>query len=299
MNKTTVAIIMLVVGQIFWGGSYLISGYALEVFPAATLVAIRIGIAAIILGLIGLATKKLQRLKLKDVPFFFLAAFAEPFVYFLCEAEALHRVSPTIASVMLSLIPLLTPLFALIFLKEKVRFLNVLGIMLSIAGVMMIIMEGGEVSADLVGIGLLMIGVFAAITYTLVLKKIPETYNTITVVFYMFCASLMFFIPTAIIKESAEFMAIDWSLPETTKAFWAIVGLAITASCIAFMFFSHGVRVLGPTKANVFNNIQPGVTAILSMVILNEAMPAVKIMGIGIVILGMFVSQMKQKRYLK
>ncbi len=298
MNKTTIAIVLMVIGQIFWGASYLISGYALEVFQAATLVAMRISIAALVLGVIGMATRKLQRIDKKDIPYFFLAAFAEPFVYFLCEAEGLNRVSPTIASVLLALVPLLTPIFALVFLKEKVRFLNLLGILLSLGGVLMIIMEGGRMSADMVGVGLLMIAVFSAIIYTMVLKKIPEKYNSITVVFYMFCASLVFFVPTAIIKEGSAFMAIDWSMPETMNAFYAIIGLALTASCIAFLCFSHGVRVLGPSKANVFNNIQPGVTAVLSVFILNETMPMVKIAGIVIVILGMFISQMKQNRFL-
>ncbi len=299
MNKTTVAIILLIIGQIFWGGSYLLSDYALKVFPAASLVAIRISIAALILGTIGMMTKKLQRVDAKDIPYFFLAAFAEPFIYFLCEAEALNRVSPTITSVMLSLIPLLTPIFALVFLKEKVRFLNILGIIISVAGVLMIIVEKGQVSADIIGMALLMVAVFSAITYTLVLKKIPDKYNTITVVFYMFVTSLVFFIPTAMIKEGSRFLQIDWTLPQTINAFYAIVGLAVTASCIAFLCFSHGVRVLGPSKANVFNNIQPGVTAILSMIILHEAMPVVKVVGIVVVILGMFVSQMKQKRFFK
>ena len=59
----------------------------------------------------------------------------------------------------------------------------------------------------------------------------------------------------------------------------------------AFLFFSFGVRIIGPNRANVFNNIPPGVTAILSIFVLNEMMPAIKWVGLGIVIIGMFISQ--------
>ena len=132
MKKQTIAIIALVIAQIFWGASYLMSDFALKVFPAATLVSIRISIAAAVLGVVGLITGQLKKIEFRDWKYFLLAAFAEPFVYFLCEAEALNHVSPTIASVMLSFIPLLTPIFAFFLLKEKVTLMNVLGIVVSV-----------------------------------------------------------------------------------------------------------------------------------------------------------------------
>lgn len=79
---------------------------------------------------------------------------------------------------------------------------------------------------------------------------------------------------------------------ETLEAFYAIIALALSASCVAFLFFSFGVRIIGPNRANVFNNIPPGVTAILSIFVLNEMMPLIKWIGLVIVIIGMFVSQM-------
>ena len=319
MKKQTIAIIALVIAQIFWGASYLMSDFALKIFPAATLVSIRISIAAVVLGVVGLITGQLKKIEFRDWKYFLLAAFAEPFVYFLCEAEALNHVSPTIASVMLSFIPLLTPVFAFFFLKEKVTLMNVLGIVISVVGVLMIILDGGKLSADVLGILLLFVAVLASIVYTLVLRKIPERYNTLTVVFFMFCTSLLFFVPTMLVRELPQVMAIDWSADDTWNAFGAIVGLALSASCIAFLFFSYGVRAIGPTRANVFNNIQPGVTAILAWIIgavtlyqaglqcelleksffecVKEAAPAwIMLLGIVVVVAGMFISQMNVKQ---
>ena len=88
MKKQTIAIIALVIAQIFWGASYLMSDFALKVFPAATLVSIRISIAAAVLGVVGLITGQLKKIEFRDWKYFLLAAFAEPFVYFLCEAKA-------------------------------------------------------------------------------------------------------------------------------------------------------------------------------------------------------------------
>ena len=293
MKKQTIAIFALVIAQVFWGASYLLSDRALQVFSPAFLVTIRISIAAIVLGIIGFITGRIQKVQFKDLKYFVLAAFAEPFIYFLCEAKALDSgVSPTVTSVMISLIPLLTPVFAYIVLREKVTFTNLIGIVISIAGVLMIILEkGGEISVSLIGFVLLFIAILASISYTLILRKIPEKYNTLTIVFYNFCISLCFFIPTSLIIEWGEISALQYN-NETLEAFYAIIALALSASCVAFLFFSFGVRIIGPNRANVFNNIPPGVTAILSIFVLNEMMPLIKWIGLVIVIIGMFVSQM-------
>ena len=293
MKKQTIAIFALVIAQVFWGASYLLSDRALQVFSPAFLVTLRISIAAIVLGIIGFITGRIQKVQFKDLKYFVLAAFAEPFIYFLCEAKALDSgVSPTVTSVMISLIPLLTPVFAYIVLREKVTFTNLIGIVISIAVVLMIILEkDGEISVSLIGFVLLFIAILASISYTLILRKIPEKYNTLTIVFYNFCISLCFFIPTSLIIEWGEISALQYN-NETLEAFYAIIALALSASCVAFLFFSFGVRIIGPNRANVFNNIPPGVTAILSIFVLNEMMPLIKWIGLVIVIIGMFVSQM-------
>lgn len=302
MKKQTLAIFALIISQIFWGASYLMTDYALEVFRPATLLCMRIFFAAVVLGLIGLATGQLQRLHLRDLKFFLIAAFCEPFVYFLGEAEGLTRVSPTVASVVLSFIPLFTPVFAFLVLRERVTFMNILGIVVSLCGVMMIIVNrDGGLDADIVGIVVLLVSVMASITYTLILRRIPAEYNILSIVFYMFCASLLFFVPTALIREYSYIAAIDFSAQITYNAIWTVVALALSSSCIAFLFFSFGVRTIGPTRANVFNNIQPGVTALLAwaLAVFTHAesdMTWVKWLGIVVVIVGMFISQVNISR---
>ncbi len=292
MKKSTLAIFALIISQLFWGGSYILTDAALQVFPPAMVVTMRILIAIVILGAIGFATGQITKVAWKDYKYFFIAALCEPFIYFICEAEALVRVSPTMASVILSFIPLLMPVFAFAFLREKITFTNVFGIVISVVGVMMIILQGGKLSVSLAGLALLFCSVFASITYTMMMRTIPDTYNTLTIVFWMFCTSMLFFVPTTFIREWTVMSAIDYSAPETFSAFGSVVGLSISASCIAFLFFSFGIRTIGATKANAYNNIQPGVTAILSWILLGEHLAIVKIFGIVVVVVGMFISQM-------
>ncbi|MCQ2345006.1 MAG: DMT family transporter [Paludibacteraceae bacterium] len=293
-NQIFIAVIALIIGQIFWGTSYLFSEYALKVFPPATLVSIRLFIAALILGIIALCTGKIVKIPWKTYRWFLLAAFCEPFVYFLCEAMALQRLSSMVTSVILSFIPLLTPLLTYYFLREKITVKSLVGIVISIVGVLMVIIEKGRFAVDFFGVVLLFVAMVAAVGYTLVIRMVPDEYNTLCVVFYMFCTALIFFIPTSLLTEWDEISTLV-ALPskELCDALLAIVALAITASCVAFLFYSYGVRVIGPNKASVFNNIQPAVTALFAWLLFDTPMTWVKVVGIAVLIFGMFVAQKK------
>lgn len=299
-DKNTLAIIGLIIAQVFWGTSYIVTELALRVFPPATLVSIRLTIAAVVLGIIALATGKLVRVPWRVLCWLCFAAFCEFYLYFLCEASAVQRVGSMVTCVVLAFIPLMTPFFTYYFLREKVTILNIVGIVICIGGALMVILEKGKFVADTMGLAYLGMAMLSAVVYSLVLRKMPAEYNTLSIVFYMLCISLVFFIPTALIADMDHVMRAFATLPasEIRNAFLYVVFLALTSSCIAFLFYSYGVRIVGPNRAAVFNNIQPGITALFVwlLAIINDGpnpMTWMKIVGICVVIIGMFISQKK------
>jgi len=299
-DKTHIAVIALVIAQLFWGTSYIITEKALNVFPPATLVSIRLTIAAVVLGIIALATGKLVRVPWRVLRWLCFAAFCEFYLYFLCEASAVQSVGSMVTCVVLAFIPLMTPFFTYFFIHEKVTVMNLVGIVISIGGALMVILEKGQFVADTLGLGYLGLAMLSAVVYSLVLRSMPEEYNTLSIVFYMLCISLIFFIPTALIADLDHMKTAFATLPavDIRNALLYVVLLALTSSCIAFLFYSYGVRIIGPNRAAVFNNIQPGVTALfvwLLAMIDNGPNPMtwLKVVGIGIVIIGMFISQKK------
>jgi drug/metabolite transporter (DMT)-like permease len=71
----------------------------------------------------------------------------------------------------------------------------------------------------------------------------------------------------------------------------AIVVLAVFASVVSFVMFCFVVRRIGVARANAFCNVMPAITALAVWMIYGEAIPAMKWLGIAIVIVGLFVSQ--------
>ena len=79
-------------------------------------------------------------------------------------------------------------------------------------------------------------------------------------------------------------------------AFIAILKLAIFASCIAFILYTYSIKNLGINDANMFINIIPVLTAVFAWYILDDALTFRKIVGICVVITGLFIAQVKMNR---
>ncbi|MDR1592826.1 MAG: DMT family transporter [Prevotellaceae bacterium] len=290
--KNRTAYLIVLAPMLIWSSSYLLTRFALEVFPPMTLITVRIFIAVLLLLGAGLMLGTLQKLRKKEIKLFILIGLLQPFLYFICETYGLKFVSPTVVSVFVSTIPLFSPLLAFLFLRERISVANMVGIVVSLAGVMMLVIDGERLSAHPAGLLLLMIAVFAAVMYTVLLRKIPDYYSDTSIVFYMHAGSLLFFIPTFLIVDAPHLGEIDFRW----EALGAIAALALFGSMLAFILFCKVVRQIGVTRANMFCNIEPGCTALLMLLVFGEQLSLVKWAGIAVVIAGLFISQIPRRR---
>ena len=292
MNKKLLsAYLAIIFAMSVWACSFLFTQEALKSFNPITVVTIRMSLATLILGLVGIVTGQLQKIDKADIPLLLIAGFSQPFCYFICEAYGLTMVSATIASVILSTIPLFAPLFAWLLVKEKVLWNNVLGIVISLCGVLMLVIKNDEMKVSALGILLLFIAVITAIVYSVCLKKIPSHYSNISIVFYVHAVSLLFFIPTFLIFDLKHFGEREILF----SSIMSIIILAVVASVISYICFCYVVRIIGVTKANAFCNIMPAITALAVWIFFGESISLLKWIGIFVVIIGLFICQSRLK----
>ncbi|MDP4225144.1 MAG: DMT family transporter [Bacteroidota bacterium] len=279
---------LLTWSMIFWSLSFIWYKDAYLYFKPITTIFFRLVISAVFLFFLSLSLKELQKVKLKDFKYFLIAAFFEPFIYFIGESFGMQLVSSSMAAVIIALIPLFSPFAGYIFLKEKVSPANILGILLSIIGIIFIIFHHGfHLQAPLKGIMLMFLAVCAAIGYSIMIRKIAYKYNSFTIVTYQNMIGSLLFAPLFFILDFDTVRQTTYTLAN----FKAIFELAIFASSFAFVFFAYSIRHIGVTKANTFTNIIPVFTAILAYFLLNEELGLNKIMGTFLVIVGLFLSQ--------
>lgn len=284
----------IVLAMIFWSVSFIWTRVAIQSFQPVTLITLRLLIASVLLFVVSKSAGKFQKIKREDVKWFVLLAFFEPFLYYLGETYGLTMVESTLASVIVSTIPLFAPVLAFILLREKIGWMNVLGIFVSLGGVFLVIYEpGGGFSANPLGVALLFLAVFSAICYTTTLRKISTHYSTLNVILFQSVIGLGFFIPTFFITD---FSTIH-TLTVSSESLGALLMLSVFASVIAFVLFAGVVRKIGVARTNVFVNLIPVFTAIFAWWFLDEVVTWLKWLGIGIVVFGLFVSQLGKIKF--
>jgi drug/metabolite transporter (DMT)-like permease len=295
-NKDLLSYLSALGAVFFWSFSFVWFKIAYLAYKPITVVLFRLIISVLLILIIAWSLKRLQKPTVKDFKLFFLMAFFEPFLYFLGESYGLLYVSSTVAAVIVSTIPLLSPIAAWYFFREKVSLLNILGFVFSFAGVGLVVLNSSfRFDASPLGVGLEFLAVFAAIAYSIVLRKIVYRYNTLTIIAYQNLIGIVLFLPIWLFVDLRDFAA----TPFHPQAFRAIVLLAVFASTLAFIFFTKSIRQLGVNRSNTFVNLIPVFVAILSFIVLKEGMDAQKIIGILVVITGLFLAQSGRKKMLK
>lgn len=293
--------ISIIAAMLIWSLSGPLIKIALRSFTPLTIIVIRFTIAIVLMFAVGMLCRNnallgLQRVEKKDLLFFIGGGFFQPFLYYILETYTYQQLSsPTVAEALLSTSPLLAPVFAAIFLREKVTWNNIVGILISSAGMLLLVLAGSE-SFDIgnpIGILLAFLSVSTAIMYSVMVKRIPVRYNALTVVFYTQGIALLLFYPMWAIFDLPS---MTWNFGEEVGvSFLSILYLSVFSSVTAFILFCYTLRQLGLTRTNVFNNVRPIFTAILMMLLFSEHLPWMKWVGIGIIIIGLFICQKQRK----
>ncbi|WP_297096053.1 DMT family transporter [uncultured Draconibacterium sp.] len=291
-NKDLLAILFALAAVFCWSLSFVWFKIAFLAYKPITVVIFRLAISSALIILMALSLKKLQKVKKEDYKLFFFMAFFEPFLYFLGESYGLKYVSSTVAAVIVATIPLFTPIATWIFYKEKIRVMTVVGIIFSFAGVGLVVTNGQfGFDASPLGVGLEFMAVIASISFALILKQLADKYNTLTIIAYQNIIGTLLFLPIWLTIDFQDFL----NTPFHAQAFRAIVLLAIFSSTLAFVFFTKGLRQLGVTRANTFVNLVPVFVAVMAYFILKDELGFHKIVGIIVVVTGLFLSQIKKR----
>jgi len=279
---------LVILAMVFWGFTFVAFKFANVSFRPISIVFFRLTVSIFFLFGFALLFKRLNRIKRKDQKLFLLMALAEPFFYFLGEAYGLTMVTATVGAVIISTIPLIVPFGAYYFFREKLTPMNYLGLLISFGGVLLVVLtRSGGLAADWKGVLLMFVAVFSAVAYTMIVKTLADDYTPITITAYQSLYGLLMFVPLFLIIEVPH---LDFS-NVTTHSLLAVGYLGVFGSGICFILITIGIRELGAARANIFGNLIPVVTAILSFYLLKEAMPLIKILGIVVVILGLLLSQ--------
>jgi drug/metabolite transporter (DMT)-like permease len=279
-----------------WGGSFVLTKHLVIDFNPISINFIRCVIASTLFATFCIIVyKKKFLIAKKDLKYFTGMALFEPFIYFLFETYSLKYCDASVVSVIIATIPLFVALMALFLFKERLSKLNFFGIILSIFGIVIMLWHNFMNTQFSFYIFLAFGAVFSTIGYNFFLKKIPTSYSPIVVITWQNILGAIAFLPLLfLVNDSETFVYQFYALKDMQNLSFLLI-LSIFCSTVAFMLYIDAMRILGIARTNIFTNLIPVMTAIIAFYILKEDITIYKILGMLIVIAGIFLVQYKRK----
>lgn len=286
MSNNKIGYITVFVAMLCWSLTFVWYKEVYKTFTPIGTVFLRLAIASVLLIIFTTLIKRLQRIRKEDRLTFLGLAFFEPFVYFFSESHGMQYVSATEGAVIIAVIPLLTPVMARIFFKDKITWLNLVGLVLSFMGVVLVVTNSGfQWKAPAIGVAFMSMAVLAALGYSAIIMKLSVKYNPFTIITYQNIIAGILFLPLFLIFDLDNFLAVEFTLQNT----WPLLKLAIVASAMAYLFFVYSISKIGIVKANMFTNLIPVFAAVFAWYMIGDQLSWRTMTGIILVVVGLFL----------
>ena len=276
---------------ILWGMSYIWTDKLIALnIPIFYFVFVRILLAGLILFLFNTAYARIKRIQRQDLGKFMLLAFFEPFIYFICETYGLKETgSPTISALIIATIPIFSIAAGRIFFKEKVTAFNIVGVVLSLVGIVMVAMAHGELGKNFIlGIMLLVIAVIAEVGHASITKSLSGNYSSQIIVMYQFLIGSIYLLPLFIWKGLDGF---NMQVYFSAEVWYPLICLAVLCSSLAFSLWVSTIKNLGVAKSSIFSALIPVAAALIAWLLGHELMNTRQWIGIAISTVGVIMSQ--------
>lgn len=279
--------------MLFWGLSFVWYKQVFIYYGPITTITLRLVISTAFLWIAAYFLKEIKKMTANSMYKLMITAFFQPFLYFFGESQGVNLVSSTLSSVIIATIPVFMAVAGVLVLKEKLKFLNVVGIIISMSGVFMLVLDKGfTLDAPLKGLLYLFLAVVAAIGYSLMIRNLSLNHSPIMIVTYQNMFGIVYFLPFFFLWEYTDFTETGI----VGEAMLPLFELAVLASTLAFIFFTYGVKHIGIARASIFTNLIPVITAVAAYIIIQEPLYLKEMLGILAVIAGLFISQAKPRK---
>ena len=185
--------------------------------------------------------------------------------------------------------PVLIILANFLFFRTRVAALQLLGVALTVTGVVVTATRGSPLAVFETGVNrgdaMMILCVVLYAGYTVALRFRPDIHWT-SLMFMLASSATLFAIPFYGVE-----IAVEGFRAPSAKAWALIAYTAIFPSMLSQLFFIRGVAALGANRAGLFINLVPIFAALLAVAILGEHFRAYHLTGLALVLGGIALAE--------
>lgn len=276
--------------MIMWGLSFLSIKVTVNVIGPMTLALSRFVIASILLFAVLKYREPGTKLEKSDLPLMALSGIVGITIYFFFENNGVNLTTASTASIIIATIPMLTAVADYIFCGNKISLPQIIGVIMSFAGVYLIVNGTGNlnVSSKHFTGNLLMLGAAVSwVVYNLTTRPLGKKYSRLAITTYQTLFGTAAIIPFVFFEKP------DLGLMNGIIAA-NIVFLGVFCSAAGYLFYVYSIGELGVSITSLFINLIPIITVIASYFILDEKITSTQLMGGGIIVAAVYLADINQ-----
>lgn len=293
MKQTNKTIGLLAMGIVvfIYGVSYIAREAIGTHMSTFAILAIQMGIMAIVFTLYNLISKKSFRMQKKDIPWIIASGLFGTTFFHGATILSVNSLGATVSSLLYGFAAAFALIIEILLFKRKKTILGIISILMSFAGIYILMDMNLQdlASTNFKGYLLGLASVVSWVIYTFLGDKISADYEKTVVLNYQALVGVITTLPVVLLHPL--------SLDVLTKP--VVIGnlliLGLFNSTIAYFLNMYAIKQIGVTLSNLFLNFLPVVTMLLSIVLYHTLPTSKQILGGLLILLSVFMLDRDQK----
>lgn len=237
---------------------------------------------------------KREAVPMKDVVLlFFAGCFAlvfnqTSFIY------GLSMTTPIDASIITTLLPIVSMFLAAIFLKEPITWKKVIGVMIGLSGALLLILGHAQSEAgdrNLLGNLFVFVSVCSFGLYLTLFKGLIMRYSPVTLMKWMFLFAAIISLPVSY----SSITTIDYGSLSFDN-WWRILFVVVMATFVTYLLIPIGQKVLRPTTVSMYNYLQPVIASFVGVILGQAAFGYENVLSGVLVFVGVYIVTTSKSR---
>lgn len=269
-----------------WGLNVVAIKFLVTELPPLVMQGARTFVAGVIATTVLFFLNDLRKLSKKEWLYVGVAAIFGQLGHHALLAIGLVQTTASNAGLILGLIPLATVIFTIIFFRERVTFLRMIGIFIGFAGVAIIVLQNDGLGAISRGDLFVFISMVSQAFSFIIIKKATTTISArqLTAVMLLIGSlsllAISFFVEPQAVTHFATVPTLVWVV------FFAS---AIIATGLGHILYNVAIQEIGAGETAIFNNLVPFFALIGSFMFLGETIVFLQIIGFLLIATGVIL----------
>ncbi|MFP4323532.1 MAG: DMT family transporter [Anaerolineales bacterium] len=270
-NRLGLADLGMMYVVLIWGFHFIVLKEGLNYFEPVTYNALRFALALPFLALVAWARHMHMRMSNADARHLLLLVASGPLVWQFVFPVGLGLTTATNAALIVATLPAWVAVESMLMGRVIARRALMAGVGVTLLGVSLVVLSSGGVlrlnANDALGGGILLLGIIFLAQFTIRIKPLLRDYGSAPIAIWthliVTAGLLLGAAPDLLTLNAGDFSA---------AAIWPLVYSGFLAAALGRFMYNFALDKIGATRAAVYQNFNPLITAVFAALLLGEAL---------------------------